>query len=83
MTSDGTFPHEYVKAYLEVTHGIPGGMSDLTIPDTDPPKPHDPLCMPGLKHEDSTGCNWCSIIRLVRKDERARVQAETTKKDKP
>lgn len=41
---------------------IPGGMSDLTIPEEDPP-PHDPLC-PG-----PTRCA-CDLIVRVRAEER-------------
>lgn len=31
---------------------------------------HDPLCMPGLKGDDSSMCPWCCVIRTARAEER-------------
>jgi hypothetical protein len=55
----------------------PGGMSDLTIPEYDPPPTvtrlsHDPLC-PVCEngHGDGCGCTcFCDFIADVREDER-------------
>lgn len=34
---------------------------------------HDPLCMPGLKTDDSSKCPWCVTIRAARASERAEI----------
>lgn len=37
------------------------------------PKHHDPLCMPGLKGNDSSMCPWCLTIRAARTEERTQI----------
>ena len=54
---------------VEETEGeemIPGGMSDLTIPECDP---HDPMC-PSMDESESEYCSLCHchLIAKVRED---------------
>jgi hypothetical protein len=54
---------------VEETEGeemIPGGMSDLTIPEYDP---HDPMC-PSMDESESEYCSLCHchLIAKVRED---------------
>jgi len=69
---------------------IPGGMSDLTIPEYDPPPKvtrigHDPLCPTCASHDDvECECDClCDFIADVREDERRTLAPFVTLRGRP
>lgn len=62
----------YDQAYEE---GKAAGLREAARLEASQSWGHDPLCMPGLKTDDSTNCVWCAFIRAAREDERRKLRA--------